>query len=109
MTRRTKKAGTAGRFGPRYGVTIRRRIAEVEAKSKGRHECPKCMAVAVTRKATGIWNCRHCGATFASGAYYLTQPVAVKRDVAKVHAQEETVAEEIRPVTMPEEGEVQER
>lgn len=105
MTRRTKKAGSAGRFGPRYGVKIRRRIAEVEAKSKGRHDCPKCKATAVTRKATGIWNCRHCGATFASGAYYLTPPVAVKRDVSKAHVQEETAVQETRPETTPEEGE----
>ncbi len=103
MTRRTKKVGPAGRFGPRYGVKIRRRIAEIEVQSKGRHDCPKCKAPSVSRKATGIWSCRRCGATFASGAYNLTPPVAVKRDVAKVHAEEERV-EEAQDEAAPEEG-----
>ena len=84
MTKRTKKVGSAGRLGQRYGVKIRRRIAEVEAKGKGRHECPKCRAKAVTRTGTGIWTCKHCGVKIASGAYILTPPVSVKREVRHV-------------------------
>ena len=106
MTRRTKKVGSAGRFGPRYGVKIRRRIAEIEGQGRGRHDCPKCKAHSVTRKATGIWNCRRCGATFASSAYNLTTPVAVKRDVSKAHVQEEMApAKENQQEAAPEEGE----
>jgi large subunit ribosomal protein L37Ae len=108
MAKRTKKVGPAGRFGARYGVRIRKRIAEIEIQSKGRHECPKCKAVAVGRKASGIWNCRHCGMTFASGAYMPTPPVAVRREVAaaiaaaeaKVKGEPETVEpapEELTP------------
>lgn len=89
MARRTKKVGPAGRLGARYGVRIRRRIADIEIQSKGRHECPKCKAVAVGRKANGIWHCRHCGATFASGSYLITPPAAVRREVTEVLAKAE--------------------
>lgn len=86
MSKRTKKVGSSGRFGARYGVRIRKRIADVEKQSKGRHECPKCKAVALGREATGIWACRHCGAKFASSSYMPTPPKAVRREVAEVLA-----------------------
>lgn len=96
MARRTKKVGPAGRFGARYGVRIRRRIADVEIQSKGRHECPKCKAVAVGRKANGIWHCRHCGTTFASGSYLITPPAAIRREVAEVLAKAEAKEKGLR-------------
>lgn len=86
MSKRTKKVGPAGRLGARYGVRIRRRIAEVEVQSKGRHECPSCKAVALSRQASGIWACRHCGAKLASSSYMPTPPVAVRRELAVVLA-----------------------
>jgi large subunit ribosomal protein L37Ae len=104
MSKRTKKVGSSGRFGARYGVRIRKRVADVERQSKGRHECPKCKIVALNREATGIWACRHCGAKFASSSYMPTPPAAVRREVAEVIAiakVKETGADE-----MPEESEL---
>src|SRR2546422_11647384 len=69
MARRTRKAGIVGRFGPRYGVRIRRRVQEIEEGLKGRHTCPRCAAISVRRKSTGVWACRRCGYVFAGGAY----------------------------------------
>jgi len=67
---RTKKVGTAGRFGARYGSTIRKAVAEIEAKMKAPHKCPYCYSVGkLKRKAVGIWYCRKCKTTFAGGAY----------------------------------------
>jgi large subunit ribosomal protein L37Ae len=86
MSKRTKKVGSSGRFGVRYGVTVRKRIADIEAVAKGRHECPKCKAVAMSRTANGIWFCNHCGAILASSSYMPTKPVTVKREVAEVLA-----------------------
>lgn len=90
MAKRTKKVGPAGRLGARYGVRIRKRIADIEVQSKGRHECPKCKVEAVRRKASGIWTCKHCGAEFASGSYLITPPVAVRRELAEVLAKVES-------------------
>jgi large subunit ribosomal protein L37Ae len=86
MSKRTKKVGSSGRLGVRYGVRIRKRIADIEAETKGRHECPKCMAAAMSRRANGIWFCNHCGTIIASSSYMPTKPVAVKREVADVLA-----------------------
>ncbi|HEV8360630.1 MAG TPA: 50S ribosomal protein L37ae [Candidatus Thermoplasmatota archaeon] len=70
MSKRTKKVSMTGRFGPRYGVSIRRRVLEVETRQRGRHTCPKCAAKALSRASTGIWACRKCGHKYAGGAYF---------------------------------------
>ena len=102
MAKRTKKAGPAGRLGARYGVRVRRRIAEIESQGRGRHECPQCNSRAVSRTGTGIWTCRHCGSKMASSAYNLTKPVAVKREV-KHAPTEEGISEETPVVEEPKE------
>jgi len=66
---RTKKVGRAGRFGARYGATIRARVAKIEAVEKAIHKCPSCQTKAVRRLSTGIWRCRKCGYTFTGGAF----------------------------------------
>jgi len=67
-------SGSAGRFGPRYGRFIRKRVAEVEKVSRAAHRCPQCDVIAVRRQGTGIWACRKCGYTFAGGAYVPQTP-----------------------------------
>ncbi len=73
--RKVNKVGSAGRFGPRYGLKIRRRVAAVEARMKQKHVCPVCGRKSVRRISTGIWQCQKCGATFAGGAFLPSTPV----------------------------------
>ncbi len=75
MPRKTKKVGIAGKFGPRYGVKVRKQIQAIESEKAKRHTCPRCQHKSVKRVGTGIWKCRHCDLTFASGAY---SPVQTK-------------------------------
>ncbi len=70
MVKKTRKVGTTGRFGPRYGVSVRRRIAQVEKRQRRYHLCPRCTFLKVKRVSTGIYRCRHCKLEFAGGAYY---------------------------------------
>ena len=79
MTRRTKKVGSSGKFGPRYGVKIRRQISNLEKRQKISHTCPDCHYPAVKRLSTGIWNCKHCGYTYTGGAYLPTTAVGESR------------------------------
>ena len=68
MSKRTEKAGTAGRFGARYGVVVRNRVKAIEAHEKAKHECPNCHHMNVKRVSAGIWQCSRCGNKFAAGA-----------------------------------------
>jgi large subunit ribosomal protein L37Ae len=94
MARRTRKAGAVARFGPRYGVRIRRRIQEVEEGLRRRHECPRCAAIAVRRDSTGVWACRRCGYVFAGGAYRPIVTTSFKREIEGTEKEPEPKAEE---------------
>lgn len=69
MSKRTKKVGLTGRYGPRYGVRDRVRTRDVERRQKGAHTCPSCGHPKVARIATAVWGCRKCGLKFTGGAY----------------------------------------
>jgi len=65
----TKRVGTSGRFGVRYGRKLRVRVADIEKKSKGKHKCPYCNKMQVKRIALGIWVCKNCDSKFTGKAY----------------------------------------
>lgn len=55
----------------RYGVNLRKRYAVVAKDKRTLYKCDVCGKSTVKRISTGIWKCKHCGATFAGGAYNL--------------------------------------
>ncbi|MEK6907604.1 MAG: 50S ribosomal protein L37ae [Nanoarchaeota archaeon] len=65
----TKKVGTTGRFGARYGRRLRQKVAEIEKKLRQWHKCPYCNKMRVRRLAAGIWFCRSCESKFTGKAY----------------------------------------
>jgi large subunit ribosomal protein L37Ae len=69
MSKRTQKAGLAARFGPRYGVSVRRRATAAIKKVKRHYTCPVCQYQKVRRDSPGIWRCRKCDHTFAGGVW----------------------------------------
>ncbi|MHA1686465.1 MAG: 50S ribosomal protein L37Ae [Candidatus Heimdallarchaeaceae archaeon] len=66
---KTKKVGTTGRFGARYGSTIRKRVRKVEERSKAKYRCPVCFKLTFKRTGLGIWECTTCGEKRAGGAW----------------------------------------
>lgn len=66
---RTKKVGTTGRFGPRYGRRVKVALKKIEEKQRKKYTCPKCKKKGVKRVAAGIWQCLKCGNKFSGGAY----------------------------------------
>jgi len=76
MAKRTKKVGITGKYGTRYGSTIRKIVKKFQIQQRASYICPVCGKViwlfiksAVRRVAAGIWKCRGCKTTFAGGAY----------------------------------------
>jgi len=67
----TKKVGTTGRFGPHYGLSIRKKVKEVEDKQKKRQICIKCNMPCAKRVSTGIFLCKKCGTKFTGKAYFV--------------------------------------
>jgi len=65
----TKKVGSTGRFGVRYGAKLRRRVLDIDNRRKEPNRCPACATKALKRKAVGLWECSKCDLLFAGGAY----------------------------------------
>ncbi len=67
---KTKSVKSTGRFGPKYGATLRKRVLTIEKKAEKGQRCPKCKSMnTLARMVTGIWVCKSCGIKFAGGAY----------------------------------------
>jgi len=73
MPSKSKKSRSSGRFGARYGRSVRTKTANVEQKQRKKQKCPYCGKPGVKRLSKGIWDCKKCGKKFASDTYYLTQ------------------------------------
>jgi len=73
MTSKTKKAKAAGRFGARYGKTVKLKLNKIEEKQRKKQKCPFCSRFGAKRISKGIWKCtkKNCGKKFASDVYYL--------------------------------------
>ncbi|MCI4372207.1 MAG: 50S ribosomal protein L37ae [Thermoplasmata archaeon] len=79
MSKRTKKVGSTGWMGPRYGIRIRRRVLELDRSRGPDAACPRCSTVTLHRVASGVFECRRCGVRFASNAYVFEAPPPIQR------------------------------
>ncbi|XP_077210740.1 large ribosomal subunit protein eL43z-like isoform X1 [Tasmannia lanceolata] len=77
QTKRTKKAGIVGKYGTRYGASLRKQIKKMEISQHSKYFCEFCGKYAVKRKVVGIWGCKDCGKVKAGGAYTLNTASAV--------------------------------
>mmetsp|Transcript_4073 Transcript_4073/g.6682 ORF Transcript_4073/g.6682 Transcript_4073/m.6682 type:complete len:93 (+) Transcript_4073:139-417(+) len=71
MAKRTKKVGIVGKYGTRYGASLRKIIKKMEVSQHAKFACQFCSKFAVRRQAVGIWGCKACGKVVAGGAYVM--------------------------------------
>merc|ERR1712000_803964 len=76
MTKRTKKVGVTGKYGTRYGASLRKQVKKIEISQHARYTCSFCGKDTVKRESVGIWNCRGCGKQIAGGAWSVSTPAA---------------------------------
>ncbi len=69
---KTRKVGSTGRFGVRYGLKIRKNILAIDNLRKSQKKCPSCLKLTVKRQSPGIWSCRSCGLKVAGRAYQIS-------------------------------------
>lgn len=69
MSKATKKVGITGKYGTRYGSTLRKRVKPIEISQHAKYVCNACGKHAVKRMCVGIWQCKGCGHKFAGAAY----------------------------------------
>lgn len=77
MSKRTRKAGIVGKYGTRYGASLRKQIKKIEISQHAHYLCTFCGKEKIKRKAIGIWECQRCFRTIAGGAWNLQTDNAV--------------------------------
>lgn len=85
QSKRTVKVGITGKYGTRYGSSLRRQIKKIEIQQHSRYTCSFCGKDTVKRTAVGIWNCSACNKVVAGGAWSLntTAAATVRRYVSR--------------------------
>ena len=82
MARRTKKVGICGKYGLRYGASLRKTIRKIEISQRKKYPCPFCGKTAVKRTVVGVWTCMKCQKSTTGGAYTPTTPAALSARAA---------------------------
>lgn len=76
--KRTKKVGICGKYGTRYGASLRKIIKKIEISQHSKYTCVFCGKDNVKREVVGIWKCGSCKKSMAGGAYTLSTAAAVQ-------------------------------
>lgn len=66
---RTKKSGASGKYGARYGATMKKEMNKIIKAQKTKYTCPECQKKTLKRISSGVWECTKCGAKIAGKAF----------------------------------------
>lgn len=77
MGKGTNKVGIVGKYGPRYGSSIRKQLKKIEIDQHKKYECFFCGKHNIKRKSIGIWRCNSCWREIAGGAWNFTTQAAL--------------------------------
>ena len=82
MAKRTKKVGIVGKYGTRYGASLRKILKKIEIQQHGKYTCSFCGKDALRRRAVGIWHCKGCRKVIAGGAWVTATTAAAQTRAA---------------------------
>ena len=77
MAKRTKKAGIVGKFGTRYGASLRKVAKKFEITQRAKYISPFSGKECVRRIAVGIWKCKSTNRKIEGGAWSLSTAAAI--------------------------------
>ncbi len=77
MAKRTKKVSIVGKFGTRYGASLRKVVKKFEITQRAKYVSPFSGKECVRRIAVGIWKCKSTNRKIAGGAWSLSTAAAV--------------------------------
>merc|ERR1712213_265958 len=69
MAKRTRKVGIVGKYGTRYGASLRKLIKRMEVSQHKRYTNPYTGGDTLKRHSVGIWECKKSGVKISGGAY----------------------------------------
>merc|ERR1712027_272850 len=69
MAKRTRKVGIVGKYGTRYGASLRKLIKRMEVSQHKRYTNPLTGGQTLKRHSVGIWECKKTGVKISGGAY----------------------------------------
>nr|XP_048283882.1 60S ribosomal protein L37a-like [Myodes glareolus] len=84
MAKLTKKVGIVGKYGPRYGASLRKMVKKIEISLHAKFTCSFCGKTKMERRAVGIWRCGSCVKTGWRGLDLNTTAVAVKSAIRRL-------------------------
>merc|ERR1711981_1335579 len=76
MAKRTKKVGIVGKYGTRYGASLRKLIKRMEVSQHKKYTNPLTGGETLKRQSVGIWACKKSGVKISGGAYEPETPTA---------------------------------
>ncbi|XP_075388952.1 large ribosomal subunit protein eL43-like [Tenrec ecaudatus] len=85
-TAKRTKVGIVGKYGTRYGTSLRKMVKKIEISQHAKYTCSFCGKTKMKRRAVGIWHCGSCMKTVAGGAwtYNTTSAVTVKSAIRRL-------------------------
>jgi large subunit ribosomal protein L37Ae len=83
------QVGICGKYGTRYGSSLRKLVKKIEISQHAKYYCVFCGKDSVKRQVVGIWKCGGCNKVSAGAAYMLTSPAAatVRSAIARLRKQ----------------------
>ncbi|CAD8053945.1 unnamed protein product [Paramecium primaurelia] len=98
MTKKTKKVGITGKYGTRYGASLRKIIKKFEISQHQRYFNTFTGAHSLKRQAIGIWRCTQTGLQIAGGAWEVNTPagLSAKQGMLRIKKLKEDAEVEVK-------------